>query len=263
MEDIEDDLEDSVMIKMLLVGCNGHMGHVIRNLVSDTEDVEIAAGVDAASDGKEGFPVFTSMDTCDVDSDVIVDFSIAPAVDGVLDYAVNHRVPLVECTTGLSQDQIARLNECSQSVAILRSANMSLGVNTLLKLVKTATEILGQAGFDIDIVEKHHRRKLDAPSGTALALADAANEAAGGAYEYAFDRSERRMKRPDNEIGISAVRGGTIVGQHDVIFAGTDEVVEFRHTAYSRAIFGKGAIAAARYLADKPAGLYDMQDVIG
>ena len=251
------------MIKMLLVGCNGHMGQVIRDLVSDMENVEIAAGVDAVPANHKEFPVFSSIDACNVDTDVIVDFSVAPAVDGVLDYAVNHRIPLVECTTGLSQEQIDHLNEASQSVAILRSANMSLGVNTLLKLVKTATEILGQAGFDIDIVEKHHRRKLDAPSGTALALADAANEAAGGTYEYTFDRSERRMKRPDNEIGISAVRGGTIVGQHDVIFAGTDEVVEFRHTAYSRAIFGKGAIAAAEYLADQPAGLYNMQDVIG
>jgi 4-hydroxy-tetrahydrodipicolinate reductase len=140
---------------------------------------------------------------------------------------------------------------------------MSLGINTLFKLLKDAVKVLGQAGFDIDIVEKHHRRKLDAPSGTALALAESINEAADGRYAFTFDRSQRRLSRPADEIGISAVRGGTIVGEHEVIFAGTDEVIEFKHTAYSRAVFGKGAISAAIFLAGKPAGLYDMSDVIG
>ncbi|MCD8018203.1 MAG: 4-hydroxy-tetrahydrodipicolinate reductase, partial [Clostridiales bacterium] len=184
------------------------------------------------------------------------------AVDAVLDYAADQQIPLVECTTGLNEQQLAHLQACSEKVAVLRSANMSLGVNTLLKMVKTAAKILGDAGFDIDIVEKHHRRKLDAPSGTALALADSINEACDGRYEYAYDRSSRRMQRPADEIGISAVRGGTIVGEHEIIFAGTDEVITFKHTAYSRAIFGKGAIQAAAYLAGKPAGLYDMSDVI-
>ena len=167
------------------------------------------------------------------------------------------------CTTGLSPRQIERVKETAGRTAILKSANMSLGINLLLKLLKSAAGILGPAGFDIEIVEKHHNQKLDAPSGTALALGDSVNEALGNAYEYVFDRSERREKRPEKEIGFSAVRGGTIVGDHDVIFAGTDEVVTFSHSAYSKAVFGKGAIQAAKFLKGKAAGLYDMSDVIG
>ncbi|MBQ9155715.1 MAG: 4-hydroxy-tetrahydrodipicolinate reductase [Eubacterium sp.] len=251
------------MTKVLMYGCNGFMGHVICDLIKDMDQVEVAAGVDVKAVEQASFPVYTSLEDVDVDVDVIIDFSAAAAVDAVLDYAGAKKIPLVECTTGLSEDQLAHLNEVSREVAVLRSANMSLGVNTLLKLVRAAVAVLGQAGFDIDIVEKHHRRKLDAPSGTAIALADAINEAAGGKYDYVYDRSQRRMSRPAEEIGISAVRGGTIVGEHEVIFAGTDEVIEFKHTAYSRAVFGKGAIQAAIFLKDQPAGLYDMSDVIG
>lgn len=250
------------MTKVLMYGCNGYMGHVICNLIKEMDDVEVAAGVDVNPAENGAFPVFTSLDAVDVAVDVIIDFSAAVAVDGVLDYASEKKIPLVECTTGLSEEQLAHLENASKEVAVLRSANMSLGINTLLKMVQTAAKVLGEAGFDIDIVEKHHRRKLDAPSGTALALADSINEACDGKYEYVYDRSERRMQRPADEIGISAVRGGTIVGEHEIIFAGTDEVIEFKHTAYSRAVFGKGAIQAAIYLADKPAGLYDMSDVI-
>ena len=250
------------MTRVMMYGCNGYMGHVICNLIKNMDNVEVAAGVDVAPAENSDFPVFTSLEDVNVSVDVIIDFSAAVAVDAVLDYAVEKQIPLVECTTGLSEDQLAHLNACSKKVAILRSANMSLGVNTLLKMVKTAAQILGDAGFDIDIVEKHHRRKLDAPSGTALALADSINEACEGRYEYVYDRSERRMQRPADEIGISAVRGGTIVGEHEIIFAGTDEVIEFKHTAYSRAVFGKGAIEAAVFLAGKPAGLYNMSDVI-
>lgn len=251
------------MTKVLLYGCNGFMGRVIRDLIKDMDQVELAAGVDVVASGQEIFPMFTSLEAVNVDVDVIIDFSAATAVDGVLDYAAAKKIPLVECTTGLDEKQLAHLEAASKEVAVLRSANMSLGINTLLKLVKEAVKVLGGAGFDIDIVEKHHRRKLDAPSGTALALADAINEAADNRYAYAYDRSQRRMARPADEIGISAVRGGSIVGEHEVIFAGTDEVIEFKHTAYSRAIFGKGAIQAAIYLAGQPAGLYDMSDVIG
>lgn len=250
------------MVKVMMYGCNGYMGHVICNLIKDMENVTVAAGIDPCPGDQKDFPVFASLDECNVDVDVIIDFSAAVAVDGVLDYAAAKKIPLVECTTDLSEEQLAHLEEASKQTAILRSANMSLGVNTLLEMVKTAAKILGEAGFDIDIVEKHHRRKLDAPSGTALAFADSINEAADGKYNYVFDRSERRMQRPQDEIGISAVRGGTIVGEHEIIFAGTDEVIEFKHTAYSRAVFGKGAVEAAVYLADKPAGLYDMKDVI-
>ena len=251
------------MTKIIMFGCNGQMGRVISGLIDGMDDIMIVAGVDAVSAGDEDYPVFESLDACDVEADVIVDFSAAPAVDGVLRYAADHGLPLVECTTGLSDDQISLLEECSKKTAVLRSANMSLGVNTLLKLVGVAAQVLGRAGFDMEIVEKHHRRKLDAPSGTALALADAIRDALADDYEYTFNRSDRRMQRPEKEIGISAVRGGTIVGDHDVIFAGTDEIVQLSHTAYSRAIFGKGAIAAAKFLAGKPAGLYSMKDVIG
>lgn len=251
------------MVKILMNGCNGFMGRVICDLIDDMDNVQVAAGVDlkASQDGK--FPVFADIYDCDVEVDAIIDFSAAVAVNKTLQYAVDKQIPIVECTTGLSEEQLTFLAECSKKVAVLRSANMSLGVNALLKLVQEAVKVLGGAGFDIDIVEKHHRRKLDAPSGTALAFADSINEAAGGKYQYVYDRSTRREQRPADEIGISAVRGGTIVGEHEIIFAGIDEVVEIKHTAYSRAIFGKGAIEAAVYLHDKAAGLYDMSDVIG
>ncbi len=194
---------------------------------------------------------------------MIVDFASAKAVDHLLDYCGAHKMPLVLCTTGLSPEQIEKVKETSKKTAILRSANMSLGINTLMKLVQDAAKVLANAGFDIEIVEKHHNKKLDAPSGTALALADSINEAMDERYHYKYDRSTERVRRDENEIGISAVRGGTIVGDHDVIFAGTDEVITFSHTAYSKAIFGKGALQAALFLAGKEPGMYDMQDVIG
>ena len=250
------------MVRAIMHGCNGKMGRAITTLVKEDAEVEIVAGVDAYTEVANEYPVFDSIEKCDVEADVVIDFSNAKAVDGLLDYCVEKQIPVVLCTTGLSEEQLQEVEEASKKVAVLRSANMSLGVNTVLEMVKTAAKILGEAGFDIDIVEKHHRRKLDAPSGTALAFADSINEAADGKYNYVFDRSERRMQRPQDEIGISAVRGGTIVGEHEIIFAGTDEVIEFKHTAYSRAVFGKGAVEAAVYLAYKPAGLYDMQDVI-
>lgn len=169
---------------------------------------------------------------------------------------------MVLCTTGLSEEQLEAVKEAGTKVAVLKSANMSLGVNLLLKLLKDAAKVLAPAGFDMEIVEKHHNRKLDAPSGTAIALADSLNEALDGSYTYKYDRSTQRQKRDEKEIGISAVRGGTIVGDHDVIFAGTDEVITFSHRAYSRAIFGKGAVQAAKFLAGKQPGYYEMSDVI-
>ena len=192
----------------------------------------------------------------------MIDFCVAQAVDGLLDYCVEKQVPCVLCTTGLSEAQLAHVEEASKKVAVLKSANMSLGVNMLLKLLKEAAKILVPAGFDIEIVEKHHNLKVDAPSGTALALADSINEEFDNEYEYVYDRSQVRQKRTDKEIGISAVRGGTIVGDHDVIFAGEDEVITFSHRAYSKALFGKGAVQAAKFLKGKPAGRYDMKDVI-
>lgn len=244
-------------------GANGRMGQMISSLVKDIDGIDIVAGVDLIDEGKNSYPVFKSLAECNVEFDVIIDFCNAKAVDGLLDYCVANKKPCVVCTTGLSEEQVAKVNEASKKVAILRSANMSLGINMLFKLLKEATGILAPAGFDIEIVEKHHNQKLDAPSGTALALGDAVNEALNNEYEYVYDRSTRREKRPKKEIGYSAVRGGTIVGEHDVIFAGQDEVITFSHTAYSRAVFAKGAISAAQYLFDKEPGLYDMSDVIG
>ncbi|MDD3185829.1 MAG: 4-hydroxy-tetrahydrodipicolinate reductase [Anaerostipes sp.] len=251
------------MIKLLMHGCNGAMGQVISKIVEETDGAVMVAGVDYTGEQKNDYPVFKDLADCDIEADAIIDFSSAVAVDHLLDVAVEKQIPVVLCTTGLSDEQLEHVKEASKKVAVLRSANMSLGVNTLFKLVNAATKVLAAANFDIDIVEKHHKLKLDAPSGTAIALADAINEALNNEYDYVYDRSTRREQRPKKEIGISAVRGGTIVGEHEVIFAGQDEVIEFKHTAYSKAIFGKGAVSAAMYLAGKEAGMYDMSDVIG
>ena len=251
------------MTKVIMHGCNGKMGKIIAGLIGEDEEITLVAGVDAMDDGKNPFPVFQSINECDAEADVVIDFSTAGAVDGLLAYCVEKQVPCVLCTTGLSEEQLGKVKEASGKVAILKSANMSLGINLLMKLLKEAAEVLAPAGFDIEIVEKHHRMKVDAPSGTALALGDSIKEAVGDEYGYVYDRSGRRKKRPQKEIGFSAVRGGTIVGEHDVIFAGADEVVTFSHRAYSKAVFGKGAVQAAKFLAGKPAGMYDMSDVIG
>ena len=251
------------MVKIIMHGCNGHMGQVISGIVEKDPDAEIVAGIDIADQGKNSYPVFTDIDACRVEADAIIDFSSAKATDKLLEYSAARQIPVVLCSTGLSQEQLAKVEETSRKVAVLKSANMSLGINTLLKLVQDAAKVLAAAGFDMEIVEKHHRLKLDAPSGTALVLADSINEAMDNQYHYVYDRSQKREKRDDKEIGISAVRGGTIVGEHEIIFAGQDEVIEFKHTAYSKAIFGKGAVEAAKFLAGKPAGRYDMSDVIG
>ena len=251
------------MVKIIMHGCNGHMGQVISDIVEKDPDAEIVAGIDIADQGKNSYPVFTDIDACQVEADAIIDFSSAKATDKLLEYSAARQIPVVLCSTGLNQEQLAKVEETSRKVAVLKSANMSLGINTLLKLVQDAAKVLAAAGFDMEIVEKHHRLKLDAPSGTALALADSINEAMDNQYHYVYDRSQKREKRDDKEIGISAVRGGTIVGEHEIIFAGQDEVIEFKHTAYSKAIFGKGAVEAAKFLAGKPAGRYDMSDVIG
>ena len=219
------------MVKVIMHGCNGHMGQVISGLIKEDPEIEIAAGIDLVDNRENGYPVFTDIDACDVEADAVIDFCSAKAADKLLDFCVRRQIPVVLCTTGLSEELLAHVEEASKKVAVLKSANMSLGINLLMKVLKEAAPQLAQAGFDIEIVEKHHRRKLDAPSGTALALADSINEAFEEKYAYTFDRSGRREARPDKEIGISAVRGGTIVGDHDVIFAGTDEVITFSHTA--------------------------------
>ena len=250
------------MIRVIMHGCNGKMGQVISGIIAEDDSIRIVAGVDVYNEKKNDYPVYKSIKECQVEADAVIDFSNSKAVDELLQYCTDKKVPVVLCTTGLSEEQLAEVKKVSEQVAVLKSANMSLGVNTLMDLLQKAVEVLAPAGFDIEIVEKHHNQKLDAPSGTALALADAMNEAMDHTYSYKLDRSAERKKREKNEIGIQAVRGGTIVGEHEVIFAGTDEVIEFKHTAYSKAIFGKGAVEAAKFLAGKPAGMYDMHDVI-
>ena len=250
------------MVKIIMHGCCGHMGQVISDLVEKDTNAEIVAGIDVTDKGNTSYPVFTDIHECKTEADVLIDFSSAKAADALLDYCVERSLPVVLCTTGLSEEQLAKVEETAKKIPVLKSANMSLGINTLMKLIQDAAKVLATAGFDMEIVEKHHRLKLDAPSGTAIALADSMNEALDEAYSYKYDRSQERKKRDKYEIGIQAVRGGNIVGEHEVIFAGTDEVITFKHTAYSKAIFGKGAIEAAKYLAGKPAGFYGMADVI-
>lgn len=250
------------MVRIIMNGCNGHMGRVISELAAKDTDTEIVAGVDIADAGIYSYPVFTDITACDVEADVMIDFSSAKATDGVLDYCAGKKLPLVLCTTGLSEEQLEKVQKTAEKTAVLRSANMSLGINTLLKLIQDAAKVLAAAGFDMEIVERHHNLKLDAPSGTALALADSLNEAMDNEYHYIYDRSQKREKRDSKEIGISAVRGGTIVGDHEIIFAGPDEVIEFKHTAYSKTVFAKGAVEAAKFLSGKPAGMYDMSNVI-
>lgn len=250
------------MINVIMHGCNGMMGRMITDLMKEDTQARIVAGIDIFDDGHNDYPVFSTISECDVEADVIIDFASVKATDALLDYSVKKKIPVVLCTTGLSPEQLDKVEEASKHVAVLKSANMSLGINTLMNLLKKAAAVFAPAGFDVEIIEKHHNRKLDAPSGTALALADSVNEAMDNKYEYIYDRSKEKKSRDKNEIGISAVRGGTIVGEHEVIFAGTDEVIEFKHTAYSKAVFGKGAIQAAKFLAGKPAGYYDMSHVI-
>ena len=250
------------MTRAIMNGCNGKMGQCITGICAQDEDIEIVAGIDTYDGIKNDYPVFASLKECTVDADVIIDFSNAKAVDALLAYGVEKQIPIVLCTTGLSEQQLADVEKAYEKVAILKSANMSLGINTLMELLKKAAQVFAPAGFDMEIVEKHHNQKLDAPSGTALALADSMNEALDEAYNYTYDRSQKRQKRDKYEIGISSVRGGNIVGEHEVIFAGQDEVIEFKHTAYSKAVFAKGAVEAAKFLKGKPAGHYDMADVI-
>jgi len=249
------------MIRILLHGCGGKMGHVVASIVKETSNCEILCGIDPRG-GEADFPVFTAIDQCKERADVIIDFSTAVAIPTLLDYAKKTNTPIVLCTTGLSPENLALAESTSKSVAVLKSANMSVGVNLLINLVQKAAKILVDSNFDIEIVEKHHNQKIDAPSGTALAIADAINDSLDNEYHYVYDRSQVREKRDTKEIGIHALRGGTIVGEHQIIFAGQDEIIELNHTAMSKEIFAVGAVKAAKYLAGKPAGYYTMKHVM-
>ena len=250
------------MLKIIISGCSGHMGRVVESICAADPAVQVAAGFDVLGSSDREFPVYSSPSQFTGEADAVIDFSSPAALDGLLDFARRTGTPLVLATTGYTPEQVAQIGAAALEVPIFRSANMSLGINLLLKLLQDATKVLAPAGFDIELVERHHNQKVDAPSGTALALADSINESMDNAYSYVYDRSQVRKKRDSKEIGISAVRGGTIVGDHEVIYAGADEVIEFKHTAYSKTVFGKGAVEAAKFLAGKPAGRYDMSDVI-
>ena len=250
------------MQKIIISGCNGHMGRVVADICAADPQVEVVAGLDILGQPNPNFPVFSSPAACNVEADAVIDFSHPSALTPLLEMCQTRKLPVVLATTGYDPGQLEAIDHAAQHIPVFRSANMSLGINVLLDLVKKAASVLGN-DYDVEIVERHHHRKVDAPSGTALMIADAAASALPYQPEYVYDRSDVRRPRNPNEIGISAVRGGTIVGQHSVIFAGPDEVIEFNHTAYSKAVFGKGAVEAAKFLAGKPAGLYTMSDVIG
>lgn len=247
--------------KIIISGCNGRMGRVVESICETDPDVSVVAGFDVSLESR-AFPVFVSPANFTGEADAVIDFSSPAALDSLLAFALERKVPLVLATTGYSDEQLAQIDEASKRIPIFRSANMSLGINVLLELVKKAAAVLGDS-YDIEIVEKHHNRKVDAPSGTALMIADAAASALNFKPEYVYERHSVRQSRDKKEIGISAVRGGTIVGIHEIMFAGRDEIIEIKHTAMSREIFANGAVKAAKFLAgvSKP-GMYDMSMLV-
>ena len=251
------------MQKMILSGCNGHMGRAVADLCSGQPDIEIVAGFDILGQPNDNFPVFPSPVQCGMQADVVIDFSNPAALTPLLEFSLAHGIPLVLATTGYTPEQVAQIGAAALEAPIFRSANMSFGVNVLLDLVRRAAAVLGER-FDVEIVERHHNKKLDAPSGTALMLAEAAADGLSDTPEYVYERQSIRRARQAHEIGISSVRGGDIVGDHEVLFAGRDEVIELRHSALSREVFASGAVKAARFLAgiDAP-GLYSMADLVG
>lgn len=253
---------DGSKIRILLHGCNGRMGKAITRICENNEGFEVVAGVDIDPKKLFDYPVFSRISDCNNDFDIIIDFSNPLALHEVLDYADIMAKPVVIATTGLPSEIKEKYLDVSKRVPVFVSANMSIGINMLIQLAKKATSILSPA-FDIEIVEAHHNQKLDAPSGTALMIADAINETINHSLEYTYDRHEKRAKRSSSELGIHSIRGGTIVGNHTVYFAGAEEVLEITHRAQSREVFARGAIMAARFLLSKEAGLYDMEDLIG
>lgn len=249
-------------LKIFMSGCNGRMGQVIGQLAKESTDLEIVAGYDQNSSVTQSFPVFTHASDCHETFDVIIDFSNPAALPDLFELIRRTKKPAVICTTGLDDALKAQLQDLAQIAPIFVSANMSLGVNILISLAQKAAAIL-YPEFDIEIIEAHHKLKVDAPSGTALMIADAINETLDHQLEYTYDRSAVRQKRDVKELGIHAVRGGTIVGEHTVLFAGGEETITLHHSAQSRFVFARGAVAAARFMAGKSAGTYNMQDLIG
>ena len=248
------------MINVLLSGACGKMGKNVAACLANDKDAKVVCGVDIA-DEYSSFPVFHSFDDVTVIPDVIIDFSNVAVLEKLLKFATEHKIPAILAVTGYSEEQIGLIKETSKIIPIFFTANMSLGVNLLCSLAKKAAAILAE-DFDIEIIEKHHNQKLDAPSGTALMLANAVNDVLDDKYTYEYDRHSKRAKRPKNEIGIHSIRGGTIVGEHDVIFAGRDEVIALSHQATSKEVFAVGAVRAAKFMCGKEPGLYDMYDIL-
>ena len=249
------------MTRIIMNGCNGKMGQVITRLAAEDSDAEIVAGFDIKDDKENTYPVFTNPEEFEGEADVVIDFSHPSSLTGILSFCKKRKLPVIICTTGLSSEQKEEFKEASKEIPVFFSANMSIGINLLIDLAKKAAKLL-EGSFDIEIVERHHNQKIDAPSGTALAIADGIDEVLSFPAEYVYDRHSVRRKRKNTEIGISAVRGGTIVGDHEVIFAGNDEVIELSHHAYSKEVFAVGAIKAAKFIKEKAAGMYDMNDLI-
>lgn len=249
------------MINIALFGCNGKMGQVIAGIVNNDPDAKIAFGFDINTEAKNSFPVYDNVSNIKEKADVVIDFSHPASLASIIDYCKSNNVPAVIATTGLNDEQLKKVDELAESVAVFRSANMSLGINLLINLVKKAAALL-EDKFDIEVIEKHHNQKIDAPSGTALMIADAISDTLSEKPEYVYDRHSVRKKRSKTEIGLHAVRGGTIVGEHEVIFAGNDEIVEIKHTAMSKEIFAEGAVKAAKFLVGKDAGMYNMAQLI-
>ena len=249
------------MTNIAICGCNGKMGRVIYNCVKERDDAVVVAGIDLNTTSYADFPIYSSPNDIKEKVDVIIDYSHPSSLDGLLQYAKISGTPVVFATTGYSKEQIDKIKTASNEVPVFFTFNMSLGINLLVQLAKKATAILG-GQFDIEIIEKHHNQKIDAPSGTAIMLADAINETLDNKYQFVYDRHSQRKKREKNEIGIHAVRGGTIVGEHEVIFAGHDEVITLSHSASSKEVFAVGSINAAIYISGKPAGLYDMSNLV-
>ena len=249
------------MINIALIGANGKLGQVISRLLQDSETARVSFGIDINTACNNTFPVYSSLSEAKEECDVIIDFSHPSTLEATLNYATANNKAAVIATTGLSNEQIEAIKKTAENIPLFFSANMSLGVNLLIELAKKATMLL-EENFDIEIIEKHHNQKIDAPSGTALAIADAINETSVKANEYVYDRHSTRKKRSKNEIGIHSLRGGTIVGEHSVIFAGTDEIIELKHTATSKEVFAVGAIKAAAFLIGKKPGLYNMGNLI-
>lgn len=249
------------MTRIIITGANGKMGKVLQSIIANREDCEIVAGVDLNTADNGAFPIYASIAEVQETADAVIDFSNPVLLDDLLAYSESTKTPLVIATTGYNDEQKSRITEASKTCPIFFTYNMSMGINLLANLAKKATEILG-SDFDIEIVEKHHNQKIDAPSGTALMLADAICEVTPQPMKYEYDRHSKREKRTKNEIGLHAVRGGTIVGEHEIIFAGRDEIITLSHSARSKEIFAVGAVNAAVYMCGKDAGMYDMKELI-